>query len=59
MITEILTLFSSVFSILLTFGILANIVADSNMLQDVSSLLLKEYYKITSLELLKHYQKSD
>ena len=45
MITEILTQFTSIFNILLMVGIIANFVADSDIVNDLNNIWLKEYFK--------------
>lgn len=52
MITEILAQFSSIFNFLLTAGLLAKLLAESHIVEDMNNILLKEYYKKTALKLV-------
>lgn len=53
MITEILAQFMSIFNSLLTVGIIARMLAESHIVEDMNNILLKEYYKKTALKLVQ------
>ncbi|KAL4471431.1 hypothetical protein ABPG74_008324 [Tetrahymena malaccensis] len=53
MITEVLAQFMSIFNSLLTIGILARLLAESYIVEDMNNILLKEYYKKTALRLVQ------
>jgi len=59
MITEVLAQFMSIFNSLLTIGILAKLLAESHIVEDINSILLKEYYKKTALKLVSKREKKE
>ena len=59
MITEVLAQFMSIFNSLLTIGILARLLAESHIVEDMNSILLKEYYKKTALKLVDKRERRD
>jgi len=59
MITEVLAQFMSIFNSLLTVGILAKLLAESHIVEDMNSILLKEYYKKTALKLVGKREKKE
>lgn len=52
MITEIFAQFMSIFNFLLTLGILAKMLAENKIVDDINDILLKKYYKKTAANLL-------
>jgi len=52
MITEVLAQFMSIFNSLLIAGIICRMLAETHIVEDINSLLLKEYYKKTALRLI-------
>jgi len=59
MITEVLAQFMSIFNSLLTVGILAKLLAESHIVEDMNSILLKEYFKKTALKLVDKREKKE
>jgi len=55
MITETLAQFMSIFNSLLTVGILCRMLAETHIVEDMNSILLKEYYKKTALRLVSRH----
>lgn len=53
MITEVLAQFMSIFNSMLFIGILAKVIAETKIAEEISNILLKEYYKKSALSLLK------
>jgi len=49
----------SIFNSLLTIGILAKLLAESHIVEDMNSILLKEYYKKTALKLVGKREKKN
>jgi len=47
----------SIFNSLLTIGILARLLAESHIVEDMNCILLKEYYKKTALKLVDKREK--
>lgn len=56
MITEVLAQFMSIFNSLLTVGILARMLAESHIVEDMNNILLKEYYKKTAMQLMNRHK---
>lgn len=53
MITETFAQFMSIFNFLLTLGILAKILAENRIIDDINNILLKKYYKKTAAHLFQ------
>lgn len=57
MITEVFAQFTSIFNSLLTIGIIARLVADNHIVDEINNVLLKSYYKKTAVKLLRNNSK--
>ncbi len=52
MITEVLAQFMSIFNSLMILGIIGRMLAETKIVDDMNNMLLREYYKKTSVSLL-------
>ncbi|KAL4486840.1 hypothetical protein ABPG72_009604 [Tetrahymena utriculariae] len=57
LLTETLAQFFPIFNILLTFGIIAKKFAETKIIQDMSNIHLKDYYKQTAIKLISNFNK--
>ncbi|EAR90751.4 transmembrane protein, putative (macronuclear) [Tetrahymena thermophila SB210] len=58
LLTEILAQFLTVLNILLAFGFIAKFISGTKVMQDISSIYLKEYYQNTAVKIIEDQSES-
>ncbi|KAL4473756.1 hypothetical protein ABPG74_022620 [Tetrahymena malaccensis] len=59
LITEVLALFKPIVNILFTIGVFTKLFSRQQIVENLNTLFLKEYYRITALKLLSSREKED